>query len=177
EYAEVKTGQELAELLTKHLQEVSKYKHLRLRCSTEKLPKLLEGKEEPTKEMKERMKQRSLMANASYRKVERLAGNVGYLVVDSSADAGAAAEPAAAAMNFLANTQALIIDLRRNNGGSPTGVALLCSYFFDEKPVHLNSLYWRKGDRTEEFWTRRELAGKRYLGKDVYGLTSAHTFS
>jgi hypothetical protein len=175
EYAEVKTGQELAELLTKHLQEVSKDKHLRLRCSTEKLPKLLD--KEPTKEMKERMKQRSLMANASYRKVERLGGNVGYLVVDSFADAEAVAEPAAAAMNFLANTQALIIDLRRNGGGSPTGVALLCSYFFDEKPVHLNSLYWRKGDRTEEFWTRRELAGKRYLGKDVYVLTSAHTFS
>src|SRR5262249_42363727 len=68
EYAKVKSGQELAELLTKHLQEVSKDKHLRLRCSTEKLPKLLEAKE-PTKEMKERMKQRSLMANASYRKV------------------------------------------------------------------------------------------------------------
>ena len=43
--------------------------------------------------------------------------------------------------------------------------------------VHLNSLYWRKGDRTEEFWTRKEVAGKRYLGKDVYVLTSSRTFS
>src|SRR5262249_25316439 len=114
---------------------------------------------------------------AAYRKVERLDGNVGYLALDGFMDAEVAAEPAAAAMNFLANTDALIIDLRRNGGGSPHGVALLCSYFFDEKPVHLNSLYWRKGDRTEEFWTRKELAGKRYLGKDVYVLTSARTFS
>src|SRR5262249_47330858 len=38
EYAGVKTGQELAGLLTRHLQEVSKDKHLRMSCSTEKLP-------------------------------------------------------------------------------------------------------------------------------------------
>jgi hypothetical protein len=176
EYATVKTGQELAELLTRHLQEVSKDKHLRVMCSTEKLPKRPAG-EGPTPEMKERMRQMSLKTNASYRKVERLGGNVGYLALDGFADAEAAAAPAAAAMNFLANTDALLIDLRRNGGGSPAGVALLCSYFFDDKPVHLNSLYWRKGDRTEEFWTHKELAGKRYLGKDVYVLTSARTFS
>jgi hypothetical protein len=176
EYAGVKTGQELAELLTRHLQEVSKDKHLRVMCSTEKLPKPTEGKG-PSPQMKEKRRQMMLRNNAAYRAVERLGGNVGYLAVDGFADAEAAAEPAAAAMNFLAHTDALIIDLRRNGGGSPHGVALLCSYFFDEKPVHLNSLYWRKGDRTEEFWTRKELAGKRYVGKEVYVLTSGRTFS
>ena len=176
DYAKVKTGQELAELLTKHLQEVSKDKHLRITCSTQKLPKPPEGKK-PTPQMKERMRQMALKTNAGYRKVERLAGNVGYLAVDGFMDAHIAAEPAAAAMNFLANTDALIIDVRRNGGGGPQSVALLCSYLFDEKPVHLNSLYWRKSDRTEEFWTRKEVAGKRYIGKDVYILTSERTFS
>jgi retinol-binding protein 3 len=176
EYDKVKTGQELAELLTKHLQEVSRDKHLHLSCITGKLPKLPEGKG-PTPAMKERMRQMALTTNAGYRKVERLGGNVGYLAIDGFLDAESAAAPAAAAMNFLANTEALIIDLRRNGGGGPHGVALVCSYFFDEKPVHLNSLYWRKGDRTEEFWTRKELAGKRYTNKDVYVLTSARTFS
>src|SRR5207237_8183844 len=94
--------------------------------------------------------------DAGNRKAERLAGTGGYLARYGFSDAGPAAEPAAAAMNFLANTDALIIDLRRNGGGSPHGVALLCSYLFDETPVHLNSLYWRKGDRTEEFWTRKD---------------------
>src|SRR5207249_2021220 len=145
-----KTGQELAELLTKQLQEISKDKHLRIRCSTQKLPKQPEGSG-PTPEMRARMRQQSLKNNAGYRKVERLDGNVGYLALDGFMDANMAAEPAAAAMNFLTNTDALIIDLRRNGGGSPHGVALLCSYFFDEKPVHLNSLYWRPGNRTDEF--------------------------
>jgi C-terminal processing protease CtpA/Prc len=123
------------------------------------------------------MRMMAAKSNASYRKVERLGGNIGYLALDGFASPEAAEKPAAAAMNFLANTEALIIDLRRNGGGSPHGVALLCSYFFDDKPVHLNSLYWRKGDRTEEFWTLKEVAGKRYTGKDVYVLTSPRTFS
>jgi len=176
EYAKVKTGQELAELLTEQLRAVSKDKHLRIVCSTEKLRRPPAGKG-PRADEKERRRQMTLKANAGYRRVERLGGNVGYLVLDTFWDAEAAAEPAAAAMNFLANTDALIIDLRSNGGGDPHGVALLCSYFFDAKPVHLNSLYWRKGDRTEEFWTRKELAGKRYVGKEVYVLTSARTFS
>jgi hypothetical protein len=176
EYDRVKTGQELAELLTRHLQEVSNDKHLRLSCFTGELPKLPEGKG-PTPAMKARMRQMALKTNAGYRKVERLAGNVSYLAIDGFMDAEAAAEPAAAATNFLANTEALIIDLRRNGGGGPSGVVLLCSYLFDDKPVHLNSLYWRKGDRTEEFWTLKQVAGKRYLGRDVYLLTSARTFS
>ena len=39
DYARIKTGQELAERLTKDLQAVSHDSHLRLMCSTEKLPK------------------------------------------------------------------------------------------------------------------------------------------
>ena len=176
EYAGVKTGQELAGLLTKHLQEVSKDKHLRVSCSTEKLPPPPQGNG-PTPEMRERMRLFSQKANGEYKKVERLAGNIGYLRVDGFMDAEAAAGPAAAAMSFLANTEALIIDVRYNGGGSPHGVALLCSYLFDEKPVHLNSLYWRRGNRTDDVWTLKELPGPRYVGKDVYVLTSARTFS
>ena len=65
---------------------------------------------------------------------------------------------------------ALIIDLRGNGGGNPAMVALICSYLFGPEPVHLNDLYWREGNRTEEFWTRKEVAGKRYLNKDDYVL-------
>ena len=51
--------------------------------------------------------------------MERLPGNVGYLELTGFMSPEAAAGPAAAAMNFLANTDALIIDLRKNGGGSP----------------------------------------------------------
>jgi hypothetical protein len=176
EYDAVATGQELARKLTAHLQEVSKDRHLRVMCHTGKLPPKPRG-QKPTAKDQERMRQRARKRNGAFRRVERLPGNVGFLRVDGFMHPDAAAEPAAAAMNFLAHTDALIIDLRWNGGGAPQGVALLSSYLFDAKPVHLNSLYWRKGDRTEEFWTLKEVAGKRYLGKEVYLLTSRRTFS
>jgi retinol-binding protein 3 len=179
DYAGAKTGPELARLLTEHLQEVSKDKHLRVRYSAEKLPPRGPAPTAEQKgEQKARMTAMARKSNAGYRRVERLAGNVGYLELDNFAHSDFAAGPAAAAMTFLANTDALIIDLRRNGGGSPQGVALLCSYLFDaDKPVLLNTLYWRRGDRTDEFWTVKDLAGPRYVGKDVYVLTSSRTFS
>ncbi len=176
EYDGIKTGQELAKLLTEHLQAVSKDKHLRVNCSTKPLPPQTKGV--PSKEAKAKMRESMKKTNAGFREVKRLAGNVGYLRLDGFMDHEAAAGPAAAAMTFLQNTDALILDLRYNGGGSPKTVALVCSYLFAaDPPVHLNSLYWRKGDRTEEFWTLKDLAGPRYLDKDVYVLTSKYTFS
>jgi hypothetical protein len=174
-YDALKTDQELAQRLTDDLQAVSKDKHLRVMCSTEKLPLPIGQKLAPGEVKK--MQDRMAKMNAGFVKVERLPGNVGYLELTGFMSPDAAARPAAAAMNFLANTDALIIDLRKNGGGNPHTVALVCSYLFGEEPVHLNSLYWRKGDRTEKFFTRKQVDGKRYLDRDVYVLTSKKTFS
>ncbi len=177
EYAGIKTGQELAERLTKDLQAVSKDKHLRVFCSTDKLAKRGHSGGAESPHRKDDRRQMGQWINAGYRKVERLGGNVGYLALDGFLPAAEAEETAASAMNFLAGTDALIIDLRHNGGGDPESVALLCSYFFGPEPILLNSLYWRKGNRTDEFRTRKEVAGKRYLNKDVYVLIGPRTFS
>src|SRR5262249_7828932 len=116
--------------------------------------------------------------NSAFVKVERLPGNIGLLELHGFSDRKGAADTAAAAMNFLAGTDALIIDLRQNGGGSPQMVQLMCSYLLpDAKPTLLNTMTYRKGDRTEEFWTVKDVAGKRYLDRDVYVLTSRRTFS
>jgi C-terminal processing protease CtpA/Prc len=83
---------------------------------------------------------------------------------------------ATAAMNFLASSDALIVDLRQNGGGEPAMVALICSYLFDQ-PTHLNDLYERKGDTTAQYWTLPYVPGKRLAGKPVFVLTSSRTFS
>jgi C-terminal processing protease CtpA/Prc len=79
-------------------------------------------------------------------------------------------------MNFLANCDALIIDLRENGGGSGTLIQLLLSYFFDE-PVHYNNMYFRKKDFTEQNWTSAYVVGPKMTEVDLYVLTSSRTFS
>jgi len=176
EYDQITSAKAFAETLTKHLQEVSHDKHLRVRYSSEPLP-VRQNRPEPTAEEREQFRRNNMWGNFGFERIERLEGNVGYLSLRGFNDPNGAEETIAAAMNFLSNTEALIIDLRRNGGGSPEMVALISSYLFSEKPVHLNSLYWREGNRTDDFWTKDKVLGKRFADKDVYVLTSNRTFS
>jgi hypothetical protein len=176
EYDQITSGKQFATALTKDLQAVSNDKHLRVRYSHEPIPER-GPRREPTAEEREQRRSDLHWMNHGFAKVERLRGNIGYLEFFNFMDEELGADTVAAAMNFVSNTDALIIDMRGNGGGNPAMVALVCSYLFGPEPVHLNDLYWREGNRTEEFWTRKEVAGKRYLNKDVYVLTSKRTFS
>jgi len=115
--------------------------------------------------------------NFGVERVERLPGNIGYIELRGFASADIAGEAIAAAMSLVSHSDALIIDLRRNGGGDPATVALMSSYLFAER-THLNDMYWREGNRTEQFWTQDWVPGKRFdAKKPVYVLTSRRTFS
>ncbi|WP_328972586.1 S41 family peptidase [Streptomyces sp. NBC_00239] len=88
-----------------------------------------------------------------------------------------AAEPLGAALTLASRAQALIVDLRANRGGDPDTVAFVCSYLLDER-THLNTMHWRRGDRTEQSWSLPHVPGARFGGsKPLYLLTSDSTFS
>jgi hypothetical protein len=114
--------------------------------------------------------------NFGFRKLEWLQGNIGYLDLRQFDDPSYAGARAAAAMNFLADCDAVIIDLRQNGGGEPDMVQYLCSYFF-AKPRLLNSLYEHRGDSLHQSWTLAYVPGKKLLDTDLYILTSARTAS
>jgi hypothetical protein len=137
----------------------------------------LEGQsEEEAKKVRERQLEESRRDNFGFRKVERLAGNIGYLDFRVFASPDQAGPTAIAAMNFLAHCDAVIVDLRQNGGGDPAQIQLISSYFFPE-PVHLNDLYARATDTTENYWTLPYVPGARAARADLYVLTSARTFS
>lgn len=152
--------------------------HLRFRYSATPLPRR-DRRDEPSPEEEKRFQEQVRRANAGFDKVERLPGNVGYILFRHFAGPGQMARPVESAMTFLANCEAFIIDLRQNGGGSPEGVRLFCSYFFGPKPVHLNNIYFREGDKVEktEFWTLADVPGPRFPDAPVYILTSKKTGS
>lgn len=176
EYEQITSAKEFAAKLTADLQAVSRDKHLRVRYSHRPIPER-QQRGEPSAAEREQFQREMSRVNYGFEKVERLPGNVGYVAFRGFFAPELGKDTVASVFNFLSNTDSLIIDLRKNGGGDPEMVALICSYLFGAEPVHLNSLYWREGDRTEEFWTKKEVAGKRYTGKDVYVLTSNYTFS
>ncbi|UCE66107.1 MAG: S41 family peptidase [Candidatus Zixiibacteriota bacterium] len=114
--------------------------------------------------------------NFYFKKMEWLPGNIGYLRLDRFDDPVYAGPTAVAAMNFLENCDAIIIDLRYNGGGEEKMVRLLASYFFKE-PIQINSLYFTESDSLEQSWTYAYVPGKKLINADLYILTSGNTAS
>jgi hypothetical protein len=173
DYDAVTDGDAFADLLTDNLQAASHDKHLRVSFSPMVLPKDEAGrKNDDDPEMRARMER----DNCAFEKVERLPSNIGYLKFNAFLDPAICAPTAIAAMNFLANVDAIIFDLRGNGGGDPKMIAFISTYLFRE-PTHLNDLYNRKENSTTQYWTLPYVPGKRLAGKPVFVLTSKRTFS
>ncbi|GAB3419305.1 S41 family peptidase [Massilia agilis] len=170
DYAGAADERAFATLLTTHLQEVSHDKHMSLQHQPNaQAMRPAAFVSSPAQRDNERRE------NYGLRKVEVLPGNVGYLDVIQFHDNGQlCGETIAAAMGFLANTDALIIDLRSNRGGGEA-MQLLASYLLDGS-IDLMELRMR-GRGTEHMFTQAYVPGKRYLDKPVYVLTSNRTFS
>jgi len=172
----------LTERVTRHLHEVCDDKHLRLRLGAgpgRGGPRRADPDTSKGHEARRlAMRQMGRGDNFGIRRVERLDGNIGYLDVRRVAVPANAGPAIAAAMELVAGTHALIIDLRRNGGGSPEGVVFWCSYLFDEQPpTHLNDIFQADTGETHQFWALPYVPGPRYLDRPVYVLTSSQTFS
>ncbi|MEZ6015351.1 MAG: S41 family peptidase [Planctomycetota bacterium] len=161
--------------LTQVLRDVSHDEHLLVRVRAVAASPAPAGPAFPLRERARRFS-RGQESNFGFERVERLEGNVGYLDLRSFAAPWEAQTTAVSALGFLENTDAVIFDLRRNEGGYPGMVQFLSSYLFAE-PTHLNTLYFREGDRTEEYWTLPDVPGAKLSEVPVFVLTSAQTFS
>jgi C-terminal processing protease CtpA/Prc len=114
--------------------------------------------------------------NFGVRKAERLENNVGLLDLAVFPPSSMGGDTIAAAMQVIAHTDALIIDLRRNGGGMDT-VALVASYLFDTQQP-LSGIYHRPSNETTQSFTLPYVPGAKFGGtKPIYVLTSKRTFS
>ena len=109
--------------------------------------------------------------------MELLPGNIGYLSFNLFVEDIEAAKPTIkAALTFLGNADAIIIDLRENMGGNPKMVSQLESYFFPIKTA-MNHLIDRTAGDTVFMYADPAKTDSLYLPAPVYILTSNHTFS
>jgi C-terminal processing protease CtpA/Prc len=173
EFDEVSQAGAFAVRVTEALQAVSNDKHLRVRLRE---PEMANAQREDPERAAALRAERSRRNNYGFARVERLEGNVGYVDMRGFSGSPEATPIADAAMAFIANTDAVIFDMRNNGGGSPGMVRYVSSWFFAE-PTHLNSLYFREGDRTIEFWTLEEVPGVPRPDVPIFVLTSSRTFS
>lgn len=166
EFDSITTQVSFARLLTEHLQGISRDKHLRVRAGAP-------GGGPPSAGGPSRA------PDGAFGRTERLEGDVAYVEIRSFGfPPEMVRESTRTIMTAAADAKALIIDVRGNGGGSPQMVALVSSYLFGDKPVHLNSLYFRPADRTDDFYTDPAVPGRKFgPDKPVYVLTSNRTFS
>ena len=178
-YDKLTSPEEFAAAIHKDLHEVSKDKHLSFHYDPQGVANIQQSNSQ-NKEEAQKAKEKQLASvrqdNFGFRKAERLDGNVCYLRFDYFAFVEGAGDAASAAMNFLSNCDALLVDLRKNGGGHPAQIQYITSYFFDS-PVHLNDIYSRKDNSTEHYWTLPYVPGRKMVNADIYVLTSSYTFS
>lgn len=115
-----------------------------------------------------------------FARADRLQGNIGYIELNNFMWHPLLRLGAAQAMAATNQTDALIIDLRRNDGGDAAAVVYLIGFFFDgSTPVKVSDILWRK--RGTSAYDRQafktEPTPSVYRDKPVYILIGPNTFS
>lgn len=179
EFDKLSDIQSLAFRITEIIRDISKDGHFQLIFDPTALERIITDRDQNDEE-KERIKQERIdlerQANFGFQKLEILEGNIGFFDLRQFCHPDYAADMAIAAMNFLSNTDAIIIDLRKNGGGEPEMVLLLASYFFDKR-TQWNAIDRPSEKLIEQFWTLPHVPGKKMVDVDLYVLTSNRTFS
>lgn len=170
-------GNLFAKQITADLRKVFDDKHLELSYSAE--PILLKSSKAgaPTPEEIEAARRKQSRENFGVVKVEILKGNVGLIQINYFAPLDWSADAYTAAFNFVADTDALIIDVRRNTGSMDVNTVPFFSSYLFGSPVHFTDFTPPETKTPRQLWTLPKVPGKKYLDKPVYVLTSSRTAS
>ena len=179
DYNSITDGNEFADALSRDLRSVSHDQHLFVGYDPYLMPELAgsaAGPHEPSPAEQARFRTMLEHQNCTFSKLEILNHNIGYIKFDAFPPAEFCGPTVVAAMGFVANSDALIFDLRENHGGDPSMVDFMVSYLF-RQPTHINDLAARDDNETHQYWTLPWVPGQRFIDKPVYVLTSHGTFS
>lgn len=182
-YEQIQLAREFCKALTKDLQSNFRDRHIGIKYDPSTAKILKGGQAEENISQKEIQELLSIEIYENFRipEVRRYNGNIGYLKIDQLLPPNYAtgyAQKVAAAMELIADTDAIILDFRENGGGYDEGVSLILSYFFEPNTPIFNSIArTAEGMKTENSYAMQEVLGRRLLTQAVYVLTSSQTGS
>lgn len=168
---------DFAETLTNDLRGTTKDLHFRVNYNPDFIKMILSEPESDEEEDLNWEREQGLKENFGFSKIEILEGNIGYLKFNFFYPLKMVKPTIDAAMGFVANTDALIIDLMDNQGGYGPTDNYLGSYFFDNKLIHWASSYDRPMNKRTSDSTFSEIGGKRMIDMPITLLISKNTVS
>ena len=173
DYDTITSRDVFAKRLTADLHAVDNDGHLGVEYSA--TPITDEKPEAPSQDAADAFRKTWARSNFNFKKVEVLDGNIGLLQVDTFFPSDWIKDLTQSSMTFLANSDAIIIDIRKNHGFADGGL-LIASYFFNE-PTHWSDNYDRDAKTLRQSWTLPVVPGVKLADKEVYILVSKDCFS
>jgi hypothetical protein len=173
-FKDAATAAELMRLIDTHVKPLVDDRHFRVRYMGPEVIATFSDEPPPAEEIAA-FHEEVRLRGGEIPEVRWLAGNVGYLRINRFLDAEPSLEKLAAAMSLLADTGALIIDVRGAPGGEPAGVANVIGHLVSERTatVHMEDPYDVSASRTF-FAAPRSPA---YTDKSVFVLIDSGTGS
>jgi hypothetical protein len=178
-YDEILEPHEFADRLTSDLRQVSNDQHWAVAYNSILTSTLYAEDEEQTEAGLAQLKEHIYRTNFGIEKIEHLPGNIGYVDVRGFSWIGfpGAGDTIVAAMQLISHCDALIFDLRRNQGGEVETLQLYISYFVKPEPKLYDAFYYRPSGETQQLWTMPYVPGNRMPEVPLYVLTSGVTVS
>jgi len=173
-FRNARTAAELMELIRSQVVPIVNDRHFRIRyMGPEALASFTEGP--PSPEDVAAYHEEMRLRGSEIPEVRWLDGNVGYIRINRFLDAPPFTEKLTAALTMLADTGALIIDVRGAPGGEPAGVAAAIGHLVDQPTATVHTLDPTGPDEglTVVAWPR----SPAYVGRAVYVLIDSETGS
>jgi len=176
-YADASTPEALVPLLNRDLRDVTHDKHIWVEVVPQAAPAAPAAPARSPADANAARAEGVRRSNAGVRRVEILRGNVGYLDLSNFFRPEEARDTIATAMRLLRQADALIIDMRRNGGGSPGTVVFLLGYLIDAPGAMLFEIVHRPPEPPDRYALDAPLPADRDGKRPIAVLTSAQTFS
>jgi len=173
DYDTITDRNSFARILTADLRSVNNDGHLGVEYSATPIGN--ESPEAPPEEAANAFRKTWARSNFNFKKVEILDGNIGLVQLDTFFPMEWIRDLAQASMTFVAHSDAVIIDIRKNHGFADGG-GLIASYFFKDA-VHFEDQYDRDAKTLRQSWTLPVVPGPKLADKDLYILVSKDCFS